>query len=886
VDYSIYLTPSALGFTNNFLLNNNLAVGNVGSIGIFNILNKNINTTIIYNNSFGEIKWWNNSVIDNSNSGMLSPISYPGIINIVDNFVSMDSTLNSELNISANVTLYNIGNRGFYRPSILKNGAVCTDCWNYTSLSASTVIFRVSSWSNYSIGNYSNISLIINFVNFTDVSGSNFTTKNFIRVNVSVSVSNFFNVTINLYNSVRSLIRTKLFDYNMLTGWNSSLNRAVNNSLDIDNLDILWNYSMPSEVINSPLVVEDRIYICSFNALSPYTSLYALNATNGSILWRSLCGSNPDYYSVAYSNGIIYLPYYDGTSTLFARNATNGTQIWNATIDGRIFDYSTPAVSDGRVYINSMNNLTYALNATNGSILWNYTSPGTVYSGPAVYDGKIFLIANDGKTYALNATNGTQIWNYSFGLRFGVFSNSLRYSSVFAAEGYAYFGDLDNGTFYALNATNGSLIWSNNYFDNFLEFSTSVAFKGVVYFLDISGIIFAANATNGSLIWNYSLGEAVWYSNPTIAGDLLFIGSNAGRLYAINITNGSRAWSYVTSGGIYSSPAIADGKVFIGSNDKKLYAFGSSEYKMTFPNLPNGLYFFNATSCDSYGFCNYTETRNITIDYHFCGDGVCDSNENCGSCSSDCGVCPSTFVSGVSGGAGGGALTQKPSLRIDVPHPITLESIGPVEFNITLENDGSFNFNKVFLEGNLLENSESVASSVKFIPDNLAVFSIKKKETIAVSTYVYNEEIAVYEVVINASSKSPVYHTQAKVYLTFVGKNGSGVAKIVAFTEGLIDQNAECIELSPMIVDAKRLLESGEWKSGLEKTQLALEACKKILEGPKKASSRILSQEGKLVLYLVGAIIGAIVFAVFFNLYKLWKFRKLNNSLKGLSYSL
>ena len=68
-----------------------------------------------------------------------------------NNSVSVNGSL-AGLNVSANVTLYGIGNRGFTYPAIFRDGSLCTTCYNFTALDAATVVFNVSSWSNYSIG--------------------------------------------------------------------------------------------------------------------------------------------------------------------------------------------------------------------------------------------------------------------------------------------------------------------------------------------------------------------------------------------------------------------------------------------------------------------------------------------------------------------------------------------------------------------------------------------------------------------------------------------------------------------------------------------------------------------------------------------------------------
>src|SRR3989344_1962109 len=91
-------------------------------------------------------------------------------IRLGNNSVVVESTNNIGLNKSANVTLYGIGSRGFLNPAILRDGSsVCNatttpSCWNFTSLTANTVVFNVSAWSNYSIGNADTTSPLVTIV--------------------------------------------------------------------------------------------------------------------------------------------------------------------------------------------------------------------------------------------------------------------------------------------------------------------------------------------------------------------------------------------------------------------------------------------------------------------------------------------------------------------------------------------------------------------------------------------------------------------------------------------------------------------------------------------------------------------------------------------------
>ena len=144
-NYSIQWLAS--GGNNNILLNNNL------SAGIFSIFDSSgrINL-LIYNNSFGEIKWTNLTFLKNLN--ISGNFTFPGIIKIQNNSAYLNtSAFSINLSSQANITLKSLRIGGYSRPAIFKDGYPCSSCHNFTLLNASTVIFNVSSFSNYSIIN-------------------------------------------------------------------------------------------------------------------------------------------------------------------------------------------------------------------------------------------------------------------------------------------------------------------------------------------------------------------------------------------------------------------------------------------------------------------------------------------------------------------------------------------------------------------------------------------------------------------------------------------------------------------------------------------------------------------------------------------------------------
>lgn len=210
------------------------------------------------------------------------------------------------------------------------------------------------------------------------------------------------------------------------------------------------------------------------------------------------------------------------------------------------------AVSDGKLFVASMNGKLIAIDAGTGTILGKpvqllvqtsgglglgclpsacggqSSAPVTIYASPAVQGQIVFVAGTDGKiygyTFADNALRSEAEWIYP---RQGTMSGVI-IGGIVVANDRVYFGTSD-GTIYALNA-NG-------------------LYKE----------------------WTYNIGAKIW-SAPMIDGDTLYIGSLNKKVYALNASNGTKKWEYETGGAISSTPAVYDNKVFIGDYDRYFYA--------------------------------------------------------------------------------------------------------------------------------------------------------------------------------------------------------------------------------------------------------------------------------------------------------------------------
>jgi outer membrane protein assembly factor BamB len=307
---------------------------------------------------------------------------------------------------------------------------------------------------------------------------------------------------------------------------------------------------------------------------------------------------------------------------------------------------SSPAVTDGYVFVGSRDSQVYCLNASNGEPVWKYPIRMEVWSSPAIYNDRVYVGADDGYLYCLNITTGIPVWRAPVG-------GPVR-SSPTVEDGYVYIGSGDHDVF-CLNATDGSTMWK---FPTLTPVDSSPAFSGgVVYVVTGDDFIYAINASTGSEVWshpikstvcspavyngyvyagsydgyvialNSSTGTQIWHyqtggevdSSPAVAYGYVYVGSQDNNIYCLNATNGHKIWQSATGYWVTSSPAVADGNVYIGSEDNNIYCLNAStgvkewsyttgNYVESSPAITNGTLYIGSDDFNVYAFalCNST----------------------------------------------------------------------------------------------------------------------------------------------------------------------------------------------------------------------------------------------------------------------------------------
>jgi outer membrane protein assembly factor BamB len=390
---------------------------------------------------------------------------------------------------------------------------------------------------------------------------------------------------------------------------------------------VKWQYKTGGALVSSPIVTGEAIYFGSNDH-----NLYALDRQTGALRWKFPTKGRITA-TPAVVEGRVYFGSYD--SQFYALDAAKGTLLWKFSTAGERhfsgshlhgaqpaaevvpdpFDVflSSPAVAAGTVYFGSGDGNVYALDAASGTLRWKFHTGNVVHASPAVAQGTVYVGSWDSYFYALDAASGRERWRFKTGEDPDTHNQQGIQSSAVVADGTVYFGCRDSHL-YALDARSGTKRWEFSTGDSWVVSSPAVR-SGVVYFATSdSGLVEALDARTGRTLFSLDFNHWPFFSSPTIAGDLLYIGSHQGRVLAIDLETHKVRWTFATEeaqrnavpytnangtpnyraavsdsfydqlaigndrlmniGAILSTPAVDSDTVYFGSWDGNLYAIG------------------------------------------------------------------------------------------------------------------------------------------------------------------------------------------------------------------------------------------------------------------------------------------------------------------------
>ena len=165
--------------------------------------------------------------------------------------------------------------------------------------------------------------------------------------------------------------------------------------------------TIKGSIVGGVAVAEDKVFFGSSNGnvyAIPTAGDFEAWAEEWQTLWTFHTGDKV-WSTPAVSEGIVYVGSFD--HKLYALDTASGTKKWEYTTKGAIA--ATPVVDKGTIYLGSIDRHLYAINAYNGQLKWSFKAQHGFWATPVVYDGIIYAPSMDGKVHVLDTSNGREL---------------------------------------------------------------------------------------------------------------------------------------------------------------------------------------------------------------------------------------------------------------------------------------------------------------------------------------------------------------------------------------------------------------------------------------------------------------------------------------------
>lgn len=296
------------------------------------------------------------------------------------------------------------------------------------------------------------------------------------------------------------------------------------------------------------------------------------------LAWESEDIGAQEGSSVSVSDGKVFV---NCVGNLTCLDQKTGLVLWSTPFNStpdlcQVFGFS-PACNQGKVFLSGAK--TFCLNESDGGEIWSFSAPtgkSAVDGGPAVSGGRVIISDWDGHHYyCLDEETGEELWNFT------VEGNAQSTPAI--DDGKAIFSGWDwglGGRVHCVSLDNGSEIWNlstRNSPCGSAALSDGRAYV-TAYNFEGDGDVMAISMQNGSLLWERPVARTD--CTPALANGLLYVcggvdGFSDKMTYCFDADSGDLLWNTSLEDAIGEwrcSPAYADGLLFVGKTENMNYA--------------------------------------------------------------------------------------------------------------------------------------------------------------------------------------------------------------------------------------------------------------------------------------------------------------------------
>lgn len=238
--------------------------------------------------------------------------------------------------------------------------------------------------------------------------------------------------------------------------------------------------------------------------------------------------------------------------------------------------YAPPALgAEDQLIVGDFANRLHALDRRNGSLLWGPVALGQngankehLIAGPLLVGSQVLAASTDGRLYARSVDDGSALWSFPAAGEPPLAQGFWAAPAV--QQDTVYLASLDHHL-YAVELEGGRPLWPEG-----VDLSGALAdaptLAGDLLLVgSFSNQLAALSAHGGEVAWSFPTDGWVWGS-PSVVDGLAYFGDLGGTLYAVSVEDGVALWRLPLSGGIAATPAVADGVVYAVTQTGSLMA--------------------------------------------------------------------------------------------------------------------------------------------------------------------------------------------------------------------------------------------------------------------------------------------------------------------------
>jgi outer membrane protein assembly factor BamB len=334
-------------------------------------------------------------------------------------------------------------------------------------------------------------------------------------------------------------------------------------------------------LLASPIVRDGRAFTLDAKGL-----LTAFDAETGARFWR-LDTRSPDEEDVVFSGAIttgqdkVFAA--TGVGQVIAASIDNGQELWRVNAQGPI--RGAPTYSNGRVFLTTIDNQALALSAETGERLWAHSgiSENAALLGgasPAVKDNVVIIPYSSGEIFALKAETGRVFWVDSLSevRRANAVTSLADIRGNPVIDGNVVIAMSHSGRISALDFKSGARIWGRRIGGTQMPWVAG----DFVFVVSNAAEVIALTRRDGRVRWITQLPQfeipedregGIQYAGPVLAGDRLIVASPRGELHAISPYTGNPLGMVDIDDPVFIAPIVAGETMYVLTDKGRLIAF-------------------------------------------------------------------------------------------------------------------------------------------------------------------------------------------------------------------------------------------------------------------------------------------------------------------------